>query len=173
MKKHNIYIGCLFILISLLSCEKVFDDTELSMKRTNYDGTELRTDGYYFYQKADKFHPLFISRNGVFIRGYTYELSSADQVEESFKNGVFYENIKNDKTRWGVFNITEKAIEFEGWAPNGGLKHTTSIEYGEIIDDTTFCIYKEHIYGNDEERNSLYHFKQFSPKPDSTNSFIK
>ena len=89
MNHRILILSAIVLAVVFSSCKKMFEDEELSMKRTDYTGTELRTDGYYFYKNADNFHPLFIFNNGVFIHGYTYEISNIGQVEESFKNGTF------------------------------------------------------------------------------------
>jgi len=49
---------------------------------------------------------------------------------------------------------------------------------GEILNDTTFILTEQFLINSDGTKDLLnsfgrtYHFKKFSPKPDSTNSFI-
>ena len=49
------------------------------------------------------------------------------------------------------------------------------LDKGEIQNDSTFLITKSirSKTGEEKELNEIYHFKQFSPKPDSTNVFVK
>lgn len=178
----NIIISIILIMI-VSSCKKMFEDDELSMKRTDYTGNELRTDGYYYrrYQYIDRegvqqddFIPWFLYRNGISTYGYVYPYSELEQVEYDFKNGNYSKLMGDDKFRWRIFQVHGNTIEFEGWDSNG-FKWTTFKEYGEIIDDTTFMITKEIENGEVHEyaKGDVFHFKQFSPKPDSTNNFIK
>jgi hypothetical protein len=49
------------------------------------------------------------------------------------------------------------------------------VKEGFILNDTTLQITRMYrVDGSDEHiLNYTYHFRQFSPKPDSTNNFIK
>jgi len=52
------------------------------------------------------------------------------------------------------------------------------VREGDIINDTTFVISVSYRMKKGKKtevkaRNETYHFKQFSPQPDSTNNFIK
>lgn len=171
MNYRILTLSVIVLAVVFSSCKKLFEDEELSMKRTNYTGTELRTDGYYYstyhyYDERedaqyDKFIPWILYRNGVSLYGYVYDYSEMKKVEQSFEDGSFYDRHKDDKTRWEVFQISGSVIEFEGWESNG-LNLTSDTRCGEILNDTTFRINKY-----------VYHFKQFAPKPDSTNRFIK
>lgn len=170
MKKCFGIISLAIIAVSFSSCKKLFEDEELSLQRTDYIGTELRTDGYYYWRyqyehdgfQYDRVEPRFLYRNGVFIFVNRLDFSKLEQQEEDFRKGTFYENIKNEKVQWGIFQISGSSIVFEGWDYSGGPFLTSYKENGEIINDTTFRIKK-----------AIFHFKQFSPKPDSTNRFIK
>jgi hypothetical protein len=65
-------------------------------------------------------------------------------------------------------------IEFEAWE-YGGNGITTFSHFGEIINDTTFILNKRINNGGNHisSPNLTYRFKQFSPKPDNTNNYIK
>ena len=176
-------ISLAIIAVLFSSCKKLTEDEELSMQHTDYTGAELRTDGYYYrrYQYIDRegvqqddFIPLFLYRNGISTYGYVYPYSELEHVECDFKNGNYSKLMVDDKFRWRIFQVHGNTIEFEGWDGNG-FKWTTFKEYGEIIDDTTFMITKEINNGKVHEyaKGDVFRFKQFSPKPDSTNRFIK
>lgn len=78
---------------------------------------------------------------------------------------------------WGVFQIKEDSIWIESWFDLDGPEKAY-MQSGIILNDTTFVITE--IYKNKrckkkglEDRNKVYHFREFYPKPDSTNSFVK
>ena len=183
MKSLFIKFLSVVLIASFFSCEKVFQDDELSMKRTNYTGEELRTDGYYYYREQtehdgvhyDRVLSMFLYRNGVAIYGgvYDYSESNFEKHEEQFKKGVYSLNYKDDKQLWHVFQVYGNTIEFEGWWYSGrGFNSLDAVkEIGKIHNDTTFEIINEN--GKKLKYTKIFRFKQFSPKPDSTNSFIK
>jgi hypothetical protein len=63
-------------------------------------------------------------------------------------------------------------IRFERWYP-GDIPYRTTISEGKIINDSTFIITRSYKGKHERERNEVYKFRAFSPKPDSTNRFIK
>ena len=66
-----------------------------------------------------------------------------------------------------------KLIKIEKWVTGNGGFSTTSLKDGKILNDTTLILYNNSRVGAIDTIANVYHFKQFSPKPDSTNSFIK
>ena len=160
-------IQAIILVLVLSSCEKVFQD-EFSIQRTDYTGTELRIDGYYY---SETFEPpytnycmakSFFYRNGVKLGACSYD-TTAMSVDE------YFATLKKNKLNWYVFKIEGNTITIEGW---DNLTQTFK-EYGEILNDTTFRINRIERSGRTDKSNSIFHFKQFAPKPDSTNSFIK
>lgn len=171
----NVALSVILIL-TISSCKRIFEDEELSMKRTDYTGDELRTDGYYYWKSLNpeenqqyNAEMKILYRNGVFITSTRFGFTIMEKKENDFKNGEFYSFVKEYKTQWGVYKISNNTICFEGWEYNSPGGKITYTEKGEILNDTTFRIYD----GKDKEHDWIYHFKQFSPKPDSTNNFIK
>jgi hypothetical protein len=84
----------------------------------------------------------------------------------------------NSKFNWGVFQVNGANIKFERWYPSSGGPLKAYISSGEILNDTTFLITESYRMqkGNKTElkdRNETYYFREFSPKSDSTNKFIK
>lgn len=184
MKSLSTIILSIILIMIVSSCKKMFEDEELSMERVDYTGTELRTDGYYYYRYQyynsredslyDKFIPWFLYRNGVSLYGYVYDYSEMEEVEKEFEDGSFYDICKDRKLRWLVFQVSDSVIEFEGWDTGGLFSKPTVKQYAKIINDTTFCrCSKRPQKGENVKWGDDFHFKQFSPKPDSTNSFIK
>ena len=172
----NIYL--LLIAIALLtSCCKKFSD--LTMKKTPYFGDELRIDGYY-YSNMDSGWGTGVAvfyRDGFCIHMFTDPKSSdtLSYIENEFLlNKSFISKIKQKPSWIGVFQINKGSIEFETWEA-AGKYITTYSHYGKIINDTTFTVNKRR--NNDQNRTSslnlIYRFKQFNPKPDSTNVYVK
>ena len=65
---------------------------------------------------------------------------------------------------YGLFLIKDSIIKIEKWTV--GHNCYPYLREGKILNDTTF-------YLMHREKKEVYHFKQFSTKPDSTNRFIK
>lgn len=172
----------LLIILSLLclasncSKDKIFKDDELSIPKLAYNGNQLRIDGYYYQEKDGNFFSLYcFYKNGVILYlGGGFTSVQIISLEDRFKNGSFYHDIKNYKDYWGVFNIHQNNIMFEKWYPSSGGGLPAYIRSGVILNDTAFLISKSirSKTGEEKELNETYHFKQFSPKPDSTNVFI-
>ena len=187
MSNKILILSAIVLAVVFSSCEREYLDEELSMKRTDYTGNELRIDGYYYrrYQfvdskgvEQDDFIPCFLYRNGVSTYTYVYHYSEQEQAEEEFKNEGYPELMKNDRFRWRIFRIQGNTIEFEGqdyYSRAASAECVGFKKFGEIIDDTTFMITKEIVGGkvNEYAKGAVFRFKQFSPKPDSTNRFIK
>ncbi|MDR2909923.1 MAG: hypothetical protein LBV47_00945 [Bacteroidales bacterium] len=173
--KTTILILTVSVLGILVSCCKVlFPDEKLSMKRVDYNGNQLRLDGYYYYHDNNGYTlVLFLYRTGTMLLTRAYLSADLDIVEKQMISQ--YENLKKEKTRWGVFSVVDHKIEYEEWvAPDEG-RLTVCKTTGNIVNDTTFCITKRfYSYNNKTYHvNDVWHFKEFFPKPDSTNVFIK
>jgi hypothetical protein len=177
MVKKYCLLFFLFLIAVTYHCADSDDDDKLSFTRTPYDGTALRFDGYYYipFSNGD-IEIYFLFRNGNFLYGTYVKQANLSWMEEIFANGTYYNKYaKNDKTNWGVFRITGNTIEYERWVPANGMERSQVYRYtGEIINETTFNISKtERVNGEDQRsRDETYHFKQFSPKPDSVTQFI-
>jgi len=162
-------IIAIFCMPTLLCCCK---DDELSIKLSPYMGDELRIDGYYYKQWENKTAAIFFYRNGTILTTYAHECANLNDFEGEMIN--LYDKMRNDKSRWGVFEVQSKTIRWSGWSTSvgGGLPSFECI--GAIENDTTFRITKSvNSDGKEFEKNDIYHFRQFYPKPDSTNTFIK
>lgn len=157
----------IILVLVLSSCEKVFQD-EFSIQRTDYTGTELRIDGYYYNESFVAPYPNYSIAKSFFYRnGIKFGVCSYDTTTMSFDEHCA--SLAKNKLNWYVFKIEGNTITIEGW---DNLTQTFK-EYGEILNDTTFRINRIERSGRTDKSNSIYHFKQFAPKPDSTNNFIK
>lgn len=158
--KKVLFILVLFLLFNN-SCghRKKFE-----LIREDYLGDNIRLDGFY-YNKPELTH-FFLYRNGI--------MYSSDNTDENFndlldyyKNPENYNNVYNLPYYWGVFQIDNKDIKFETWVSGDAFGGYSTRQFdGRIINDTTLII-------NDQGGSNTFYFHKFSPKPDSTNTFIE
>ena len=168
----------LLILLSLNGCDKATKDDELTMARQPYNGNELRLDGYYYEINPHTNgigEALLLYRDGTMLLcggsgensdpfGYMDNLLASPDFIEHAKQHAFY---------WGVFQINDRAIRYERWYQgDGGLPVGRS--EGNITNDPPFVINKITMLntGNETAENIVFHFRHYTPKPDSTNQFI-
>jgi hypothetical protein len=114
---------------------------------------------------------VFLAAGGAFEN--TEEINEYINVELIMGNAY-----KEYQVMWGVFLIENNSIRFEHWYPSSGGPLKAYVRSGTILNDTTFQITKSYRNKNGEKaevtsRNEVYHFKQFSPKPDSTNKYVQ
>ena len=173
VKKNLLFIVLISILFS--SCEKKLYN--LSMSRIPYTGNELKIDGYY-YSNQSWTNGVILAvfyRNGVCIHLFL-DIESNDTLNyienEILKKESFTQSLWDTPNYVGVFRIDTKTIEIESWISARDI--TTFSFYGKILNDTIFRVTK---WINNEAGEIFldtitYRYRQFSPKPDSTNSFI-
>jgi hypothetical protein len=158
----------LIVMLVLAACR----DDELLLQRQPYIGNQLRIDGYYYCQEDNGTIVEYLYRNGIILSAYHFSTTNLNEVET--KMLTEYDILKQDKSRWGVFIIYGNNIEYSAWSTSvgGGLPAFKCI--GTIDNDTTFRIIKSiNSDGKEFDYNQIWHFRQFSPKPDSTNNFIR
>jgi hypothetical protein len=172
MVRNILYYG---IFALAFGCSS--SDEAIRLQRMDYIGNELRTDGYYFSEfdsggvLANQIY--FFYKNGVILYGFSPKLSETQIIEDRYRNGEFYDQVIDKKWAWGVYRVFGNEIEWEKWGV-GEPPLKTVLKSGFIINDTTFHITNlSNPDGSDSEViDELYRFKAFSPKPDSTNTFI-
>jgi len=188
--KLNIKMKNKLTLFSFLficsSCTLILgEDDELTLQRKLFDSNNLRIDGYYYYEylassQAENFyrHNIYmLFENGLILNMGAPRKDEIQDFENKLTNMDFISLKKSYKHNWGVFLIDGEKIKFERWYPSDGPLEAF-IREGQILNDTTFHIKKSYrmATGSKESESSkdeLYRFKKFSPKPDSTNAFIK
>ena len=167
MNHRNLILSAIVLAVVFSSCEKMIQG-ELSMVRTDYTETVLRIDGYYYNESFVAPYPNYSIAKSFFYRnGIKFGVCSYDTTTMSFDEHCAA--LTKSKLNWYVFKIEGNSITIEGWDNST----QTFKEYGEILNDTTFRITEIERSERTEKSNIIYHFKQFSPKPDSTNRFIK
>jgi hypothetical protein len=176
MKKIFFYF---LLLFSCYSCEKLIVYKDFILKKTPYTGNELRMDGYYYTYfdcgGNNCIAAICFYRNGILLDmgGGALSLEERDEEIKQFMERDLNSNY--ERLRWGLFVVDNQIIKFELYYPQEYFTRWTGIMEGVILNDTTFRITSFYDPSNDEIRthNETYHFRQFSPKPDSTNNFIK
>ena len=173
----TLFLLSILILLNSSCCllECTEEDDPLYLKRMEYSGNDIKLNGYYYQIGTKVSNAYFFYRNGVIINigGVRDNLPEYDEHIIDVMNYGYY---KNQKACWGVFIIDNDKILLERWQPLQPFR--AYIQQGEILNDTTFRLTKRYRMVNEEktdemEINSIYHFREFSPKPDSTNVFIK
>lgn len=168
--KH-IFIPFILIFV-LISCKNLFkDDEELSFEKTPNTSNKIRLDGYYFHDiKSEGTGVNIFYQNGtVFFSGRLESL-------ESFENKIITGDVVGkSKSQWGLYLLNADTILTNGLALLSGTYHYTETFSKYLILNDTTILFKETKFsnGNIDSYNDTLHFKQFNPKPDSTNVFIK
>ena len=182
--KHK-YYWFIVPLLFLTSCKDLFIvDKEFSMSAIPYTGNELRIDGYY-YKKVDSdttFVYIFVFfTNGVYFGGVGSKPFIG--LEDRLHDPNYIKNLQNKNSCWGPYQIKGRVLKSEFYDIFGN-SWRTCIAHGKILNDSTFNIEKVTFSKTEKEVNvkmegtsyyflGEYHFKQFNPKPDSTNNIIK
>lgn len=139
----TVLLGILLSFV-MISCKKIglFQDDELSLSRQNYTGNQLKIDGYYFFEytnsSIDYVRIYFFYKNGIILSGGSKLLSELPELEDSYRDGTYYNHIKSIKFVWGVHQIEGSKIAFEGWY--GERPYRVYGKEGVILNDTTFVI---------------------------------
>ena len=159
------------------NCEKIYPDDKLSLTKTEYTGQQLKIDGYYYTinKFSNKASVYVFFNNGVLLNvGGGFDLTKSNDIENALSSFAFISKLKQDKTAWGLFIVKSDIIEFEHWYHSGGSQKIVYLKSGIIINDTSFQITSSKRTDGSELRakNEIYYFKEFSPKPDSTNAFV-
>ena len=150
---------------------------EFSMQKEPYTGTHFRIDGYYYLDYGNPATRIinFFYRDGTMLSVGAVYVSDLDSVENSYRNGEWYRIYSEHILRWGIFTVNGSVIKHEKWYHSSGGGWPAYVSEGVILNDTTYkinSIYRP-LTGERLADNAVYHFKQFSPKPDSTNTYIK
>jgi hypothetical protein len=169
--KNKILIHILLAIALFSSCDKLFEDDKLTLKREPYVGNELRMDGYYYETTGTRV--LVFYRNGTVNDFGGINLNEMDRFEED----MFTNQLRNLKRSWGVFQITEDEILYERWFFSPPPSINTYFFRGKILNDTTYVINEMYRLKNGKkydvsEENYTYKFKRLDHKPDSTNQYI-
>lgn len=167
----------LTVMAFLFSCKSA----DLILPRRDLEAG-MRLDGYYynnFFDSADgrpRTNILFLYRNGVVLNCHNLSSHDFEDMDAYIRKefGGQYD-ISDRRLSWGLVIVDESVIKIENWYPSTGGPMPVVIRNGVVLDDKTFR-FTESTDQKGGDRNTLdqtYHFRQFSPKPDSTNNFVK
>ena len=148
---------------------------DFPVPRQPYTGDEIRLNGYYYqdYLVNSEVELLgrrfvFFFANGLYLRGShsintTTGINEAE-TEEEFRNGIFYNKVREDRYHWAAFFVNGNSITIHGWDRAGGYgkKYKLRQDYMTIID-------RDNIR---DSNGNVYKFKEFYGKPDSVCRFI-
>jgi exopolysaccharide biosynthesis protein len=174
MKKIIIILGMFNINCSCISSS----DEPLTLIKKDNNSLALRIDGYYYFISpfTTNLKDIYIYyKNGILIYPSNIEDVNFEGVNAYFTSDWFLNTVlKKSKQLYGLYSIENGTFIFEKWLFDGGrnrvVKHVCN-----ILNDTTFQIITTSSFNGIKDvtsQNRIYHFHQFSPKPDSTNSFI-
>lgn len=172
--KLNILIGVISFIM-LLGCSSLLEFPDLTLRKKDYTGNQLKTNGFYYttYESYDYklkkkklfYNIYFLYKNGVILNG---------KGQPSLDNIKVHNSVYSYQISWGIFQIDGNRIRYEKWIPT----LSSAIYEGVILNDTTFTITEAYNLKlgnkvNISKMNDIYHFQAHSPKPDSTNNYIK
>ena len=161
------------VIITFLGCLILFNtcfDEKLTIKRVDYTGNELRTNGYYFTYYSETTAVMFLYRNGVVLTCGGYSSKNLDEIEKN----IIKQNFKT-KIDWGVFMVNADTIQHETWIGSTGFWACLYRSRGYVVNDSTFHFTEDFLSETNKTSaiDEVWHFKQFDNKPDSTNKYIK
>jgi len=156
--------------VTILSCSKIFPDEELTLSKENIGEGILKLDGYYYYEHSNSQGPLF-RKFALYRNGVIKYIGSSSEINE----GIFYGS--GEKGDWGLYKIYGTKILYEKWNADN-TKYNVYTYEGQILNDSTYRMTSSYQLDKGNKTNvrsfdEVYHFYKFSPKPDSTNEFIK
>ena len=180
------YKFCIIVFLFFLNaCIKDFfiKDKDFSMKVLPYTGNELKIDGY-FYKKIDDEKSIFLVlyTNGVQFGGNGM-ITPTIEIEGKLRDTGYISYLRDCRPCWSPFEVNNNVLRFEFYDIFKGTNWHTCFAHCKILNDTTFTVEKITFSKTGKKVNveregssscmlGEFHFKQFSPKPDSTNNFI-
>jgi len=169
MKNFILFIMC----VLFAQCNILWECDDVLPKAVPFTGNQLKINGYYYESISNNkaFSPMILYGNGVTIKidDVAYNIEEMDEyIRKKYVNGSRY---KKNKYIWGVFFVEDRSIRVHRLIED--YPHRENIWEGIILNDTTFQFTKYTSGNNVSERNEIYHYREFSPKPDSTNKYIK
>lgn len=140
------------------------------MQRQDNKGDKFRIDGYYFSsgeaRDTSKINSVILFyRNGVFKHHKSYNQPVSSHVAEEELVGEarvprpFLEG-------FGYYVVRRNSITIEYWGYASHFPVSTLLVEGRALNDSTLDV---EIFERNQKQ--LWHFKQLSPKPDSTTIF--
>jgi hypothetical protein len=164
-------ISKIVLLFLITSCK----DEYLVLPKVQNTSNMLKLNGYYYHSTIGIDSNItvidFLYKNGFSLKIGGTKSKNLTFIDEKIKS---QSNFDKNKIGWGLYIINNGNIQIENWESTEG-KRKTSIREGIILNDSTFIIKKFFSAFTQKEYSisETYKFRQFYPKPDSTNNFIK
>ena len=167
MKNLILSILCMLLMQCCLEKDDVLPNA------ISHTGNQLKKNGYYYQitYNNEIYSPLVMYGNGVLITLGGVRSTLEEMDEYIMKNYVQDTWYKKNKYNWGVFFIDDNSIRINTLSQD--YPHRGFVQEGVILNDTTFKITKFSSGDRVKEHDEIYYFRKFSPKPDSTNVYIK
>ena len=175
--KGLLAIGLMAALqLTFSACKK----NKFGISPQSNDGSALRLNGYYYHKTpmADGdslINMVFFYANGVVLYASTND-SRLNDTELDFRNGNYYDSVKNSHHFWGPYKIEGSSLYYERWNPqefypiHAFKADITNNRQFELVETYNVVRKKQKLK---TKPNNIYRFKAFLPKPDSSNSFVK
>ncbi len=160
------YIIFIVLFITFMSCTvQTLPDEELTMTKAPNNGKEIRTDGYFTglgLTQTMYYNYLFFYKNGTYFSFSNSLVDNLSQIRAEI------EHFKTIKGSWGLYQVNNNIINIQRWRQSVEYYQFILNNYQyKIINDTTI------FYSDKSGDTTRYNFIKYSPKPDSTNVFIK
>ena len=175
MKKIILSIFGLILIFG--SCSKLITWDTFALQKMPFISDVIKINGYYYeLDSNDEYTRAYcLYSNGILLSmggRYSSLAEMEDYIKREFISSSHY---KNNKSSWGLFVVTDSIFQMEKYYPTDDINKSSYIREGKILSDTSFHITVSYRSDGSERRgeDETYHFKQFSPKPDSTNDFVK
>ncbi|MGB3548963.1 MAG: hypothetical protein WBA17_18460 [Saprospiraceae bacterium] len=156
----------LFAVCSLvLHCRSA---EELSLLREDNSQSAINMDGYFYTKYEYGYIALFFYENGVVYTTNTIEgISDLEYLDDHIRRKHSEAKAIQLRWFWGIYRTEGDIIKLNYWLSGTGSVYPAEISEGKIVNPSTIRI----PWINDQLNE--FKFRQFSPKPDSTNAFIK
>jgi hypothetical protein len=122
-KRQMRYLFMLIISFSFFSCK----DDELTLKRQNYYGSELKINGFYtvqlFRNETINTYAYILYENGVVFYPGRIVGENIEDLKEFLSSASNYSYQITDKTSWGIFVVDGNSITIEKWCPARAYLH--------------------------------------------------
>jgi len=154
----------------------VGEDDKISSGCKAMTSEKFSINGYYYEGKlaeGEIIDVFFFYENGVVMNFGALKIEDIQTYEMAFGDEKLALIRQQKKTFWGVYRVDDDSISFENLYPSSG-PWISFTRIGNISDDSTFVVSKVEQTSDksSEQVNEVYHFKKFSPKPDSVNVFV-
>ncbi|MEM6396324.1 MAG: hypothetical protein AAF741_08260 [Bacteroidota bacterium] len=155
----------------------------VSQPQGNNKTYQVKYHGYYgFYDQtygSGDYHIAFFYEDGtVFYPRIADEYYLSNKIDSLLSSPAFIEQSKQKRTNWGIYTLEGTQIKIEKWElkHRGPTKFKTYEYFGEIKSNGTIVFnrlldnyWNQKVFEIDRE----FTFREFRPKPDSTNRFIE